>query len=178
MPPITSPLIPTRNGVRWESLLPDVSEMLSWLANSDEHLVNKPAASSRPVVALICGGAMFEIMKFTPQKCFRKRTCPDISHRRRFVAKLFAKIYVRGRRERPPVAPGGRPLCGTNRLSPRPLSLRPVLPNSELAEEGWLSIRWNQILFVSCAAHIPRGISSRFYNRLLSLSICRFALTS
>jgi hypothetical protein len=41
--------------------------MLSWLANSDEHFVNNPAASSRPVVALICGGAIFEIIKFTPQ---------------------------------------------------------------------------------------------------------------
>jgi hypothetical protein len=42
--------------------LPDVSEMLSWLANSEEHLVNRPAASSKPVVALICGGAIFEII--------------------------------------------------------------------------------------------------------------------
>jgi hypothetical protein len=67
MPPITSPLIPMRNEVCDESLLTHVSEMLSWLANSDEHFVNNPAASSRPVVALICGGAILEIIKFTPQ---------------------------------------------------------------------------------------------------------------
>jgi hypothetical protein len=49
-----------------ESFQPEVREMLSWLASSDEHFVYRPAASSRPVVALICGGAIVEITKSQP----------------------------------------------------------------------------------------------------------------
>ena len=64
MPPIRSPLIPIRRGVWLESFLPDVSETVSWVASSSEHFVNIPAASSRPVVALICGGAILEIINF------------------------------------------------------------------------------------------------------------------
>src|SRR4029077_13111587 len=66
MPPMMSPLIPIRNAVCLESFRPDVREILSWLANSDEHFVYRPAASSRPVVALICGGAIVEITKSQP----------------------------------------------------------------------------------------------------------------
>src|SRR5207244_166223 len=58
------PLMPIRNRVCADSFLPEVSETVSWLASSSEHFVNKPAASSRPVVARICGGAILEIIIF------------------------------------------------------------------------------------------------------------------
>src|SRR5512132_2820700 len=64
IPPYTSPLMQMRSGVCADSFLPEVSETVSWLASSSEHFVNKPAASSSPVVARICGGAILEIIIF------------------------------------------------------------------------------------------------------------------
>jgi hypothetical protein len=57
-------LMPMRNSVGPESLLPEVSETFNWLANPSEHLVNTPVTSSSPVIARIWGGARLVIMKF------------------------------------------------------------------------------------------------------------------
>src|SRR2546422_8833083 len=54
--------MPTRRGVCFASLRPDVNEIESWLASWSEHFVKIPAANSRPVVALICGGARLVII--------------------------------------------------------------------------------------------------------------------